>query len=103
MSTKQADGSWGTPAAITAANTSHKESGPFLSANRLTLYFYSDRDGTDDLFAATRSDNDADFMTVTKLGDDLNTSDGDEANPWVSDDERHIMFSRGNTLFEASR
>ena len=102
MTTKQGNGPWATPVPIDGPNTTFEESGPFLSSERLSLYFYSDRNGHDnDLFVATRANTDAAFSAGRPI-DELDTVD-DESNPWVTPDERDIVFERGTQLYEARR
>jgi WD40-like Beta Propeller Repeat len=108
MSIRPGSTTWETPMALARVNTSSKESGPFLSSDLLTLYFYTDRPdngntaGKDELYESKRTDNDADFPEAKPIAE-LNTPDHDEANPWVSADDNHMFFSRDNTLYEAAR
>jgi hypothetical protein len=49
---------------------------PYLSADALTLYFASDRQGDPDVFVATRADLGSPFGNTVPL-DDINTNDGE--------------------------
>ena len=101
MSTKQGSGQWTTPSLIANVNSTTKDSGPMLSANRLSLYFYTDRNGPDELMVATRTDTDAEFSAPVEISE-LNGAE-DDANPWISPDGATLYFSRNNALFKASR
>jgi Tol biopolymer transport system component len=66
---------------------------PRLSADGLSLYFFSERGGgagSRDLYAATRRRSDEEFDSVQALSS-LNGPDRDHL-PWVSADERTIYF-----------
>ena len=103
-SSKQGAGPWAPPIPIANQNTPFKEAGPILSADQLTLYFYSDRAAThtDDLYQATRLNKDLEFSPPTLI-DQLSSPDKQEANPWVAPGGQYIVFSRDNTLYEATR
>jgi hypothetical protein len=67
---------------------------PVLSPDLLTLYFYSSRDGTNDLFVARRASPIAPFDAPVPIAE-LNTPDFESA-PWVSPDGRDIYFIRAD-------
>ncbi len=81
------------PMPMTAINMAGAaDENPFLSNDKLTLYFNSSRSGNHDLYQATRSDVTQPFGAPVPISD-LNTS-GDESDPWVSRDGTHIYFTR---------
>ncbi|HEY5920798.1 MAG TPA: hypothetical protein VIV11_03970 [Kofleriaceae bacterium] len=95
-----------TPMAMTALNDPNAaDEGPFLSTDKLTIYFNSNRNGNHDLFQATRASVMDGFDPPTAITE-LNTA-GNETDPWVSPDGKHIFFMRvvGTTLtlMEATR
>jgi WD40 repeat protein len=92
---------WSAPALLDSASSTASDASPFLLADKLTLYFDSNRDGTNDLYIATRPTPDAAFGTPQPIPE-LNTA-GIEADPWVSPDQRHIFFARDGQIWEASR
>ncbi|NLY02917.1 MAG: SUMF1/EgtB/PvdO family nonheme iron enzyme [Rhodopirellula sp.] len=76
-------------------NSSAKEAGPHLSADGLTLYFYSDRPGglgDDDLWMSMRDSQDGAFGNPINLGPPVNTSSR-ESRPSLTADERFLFFS----------
>jgi len=81
--------SWGEPVNLgPPINTSYRESGVCISADRLELYFNSDRpvgSGGADLWVSTRSTVEDDWDTPVNLGPTLNTSFNDGA-PNISTD-----------------
>lgn len=101
MSSKRAEGTWTPPTAIVGLNTAAQDSAPFLSDDRLTLYFFSDRDGDSKLYYSQRSDPTGGFSTVTPINE-LNT-EANETDPWVSPDQRHLIFARDDVLYESRR
>lgn len=67
---------------------------PFLSDDRLTLVFASNRaggSGGDDLWIAKRASVDEDFGVPVHAGAQVNTS-GSESQPWLSNDGLTLMF-----------
>jgi hypothetical protein len=80
-------------------NTS-TEGTPELSADGLSLYFFSQRfggAGTRDLYVATRASTAAQFGSVTELSG-LNSLQRDDR-PWLSPDELSIYFSSQRASF----
>jgi Tol biopolymer transport system component len=73
-------------------NTPADESGPWLSDDRRELLFASDRDGSFDLYRATREDIELPFHPPVKLAGDVNTSES-EADPFVMPDGKTVWFS----------
>jgi hypothetical protein len=97
---------FGSPMPMTAINMAGAvDENPFLSNDKLTLYFNSNRGGNHALYQATRSDVMQPFGAPTRI-DELDTA-GDETDPWVSRDGKHIYFTRGASgqiiLMEATR
>jgi WD40-like Beta Propeller Repeat len=78
-------------------NTANTQGTPFLTADGLSLYFYSERNavGQRDIYVATRSTADADFGAAA-LVTNLNTAADDEM-PWLSRDQLTIFFSSDRT------
>jgi Tol biopolymer transport system component len=97
---------WGAPARITALSGQDNEYQPVLVDGDRTMYFQSDRDGSDDIFMAVRTSTGQPFMTPT-IVDELSEPTASDADPWVSPDERTIFFasSRGGNMaiWQASR
>jgi Tol biopolymer transport system component len=97
---------WSSPMLMTAISMggAYDES-PFLSGDKLTLYFNSNRGGNHDLYQAKRASPTANFDPPEPITE-LNTP-GNEGDPWVSADGKHIVFTRvigGElTLMEATR
>jgi hypothetical protein len=84
---------WSPPMPLNALNTPMIEDSPFLSPDKRTIYFSSNRAGSFDLFTATRPTATAEFGAPTPITE-LNTPSRDETDPWVSDDGRHMFFTR---------
>jgi hypothetical protein len=100
-------GTFGTPMPMTPINmaAAYDES-PFMSANKLTIYFNSNRAGSHDLYQASRSSVTAAFGPPTPITE-LNDAQANEADPWVSNDGKRIYFTRAIsgvlTLMQSSR
>jgi hypothetical protein len=83
---------WGAPAPLDEVNQPmFNEGNPMLSADRLTLYFDSDRSGDRDLYVATRTSATAPFSPPTVIGE-LTAADLD-TDPWISPDGRLLLFT----------
>lgn len=82
----------GAPTALVNQNTTSNEQGTLLSADCLRLYFQSERDGTFDLFMASRTSVSGAWSNPTKLPD-FNTAAFNEEDPWISTDQRTFVFS----------
>ncbi len=106
---KREGGTFSTPVNVTELNTSKDDFLPFLSADGLTMYFSSTRDGGkggQDLYLATRSDPTGAFgapKPITELNTDVSEQAGS-----LSPDNCRIYFSRhggpgGQQLFVAER
>lgn len=102
---------WSAPVLLPGVNSYEDDEDGQLVANGSKLYFSSSGYGTAgtstsaDLFVASRASTNEPFGAVTPLTE-LN-SDKIDTDPWVSQDERYIVFtsSRGTsmTLYEAWR
>ena len=92
---------WSVPVPIGEVNSAMSDASPFLLGDKLTLYFDSNRGGTNDLYVATRTAVDAPFGAAQLIGE-LATTAAD-ADPWVSPDQRHLFFVRENQVYEATR
>lgn len=71
------------------------EGAPFVTEDCLTLYYAGSGDGGLDLYVMTRPTIDSPWSNPQPIAD-LN-SGGLEADPWVSPDQRTIVFSRDPT------
>ncbi|MFT3692607.1 MAG: hypothetical protein QM831_05670 [Kofleriaceae bacterium] len=83
---------WGTPVLIAELSTADNESSPTLDAEGLTIYFTSNRPGTQgtyDIWMATRSSLATPFGAATRV-DALDTA-GDDGNPFLTIDG-HTMY-----------
>lgn len=74
---------------------------PFLTADCGTLYFADGMPPTADLYVTTRAAPGEPWSVPVAL-EELNTT-GEESDPWVSADGRHILFSRDGDIWEAFR
>ena len=90
---------------LVALNTAGHEGSPFLSADKRTIYFDSDREGAGDLYFSHRASTADPFPAPMRIPD-VSSPEG-ESDPWVSLDERRIVFfsNRGGQgqLWEATR
>jgi Tol biopolymer transport system component len=95
---------WNAPVEIAAVNTNGHEGSPFLTADKLTLYFDTDRTGNLDIYVSHRSSTTEAFPAPEPITIDSGFSEQD---PWLSADGKRLMFSsdRGgsNQLWEATR
>jgi Tol biopolymer transport system component len=84
---------WGILAPL-PINSSFLDGDAMLSADELSLYFYSNRPGGQgdaDIWVATRPSPAYEFGTVTNLAE-INTSAVDQ-DPWISPDQRTLIFA----------
>lgn len=97
---------WSAWQAETAISTPGHDGSTLLQADHVTLYFDTDRDGDLRLYQAIRPAADVDFTTAAPVPG-LDTPGVNDQDPWVSPDNRHIVFwsDRGGTggLWEARR
>jgi len=101
VTTRMMGGAWSKPVAITELNTPFDDTAPMLSADDLTIYFFSNRSGNEDLYVAHRPDTASPFGPATPITE-LDTASG-ETDPWISPDDHHLVFARSNVLYEATR
>jgi Tol biopolymer transport system component len=96
---------WGPPTALTELNSSAYDWDPALYRGGTSIVFASRRLNTSNsLFHATRGSAGESFSTP-RLASEFDVL-GNAADPWLSDDGRHIVFdSRGgpSKIYEASR
>lgn len=86
------DGSFEPPMPVGELNLpDFSEGDPVLSADGLTIFFTSYRDGSSDIFVATRSTRDDGFGAPVSLAE-VNTDDL-EWPVWLSDDNCRLVFS----------
>ncbi len=77
--------------ALDLLNSPGEDLSPYLTADCLTLYFASDRQGSLDLYVSARVTPDDPWSLPVRI-DELATS-GTESDPWVSPDQRHLVFT----------
>lgn len=77
---------------VTVFNTAQNEQGTLLSADCLHVWFQSDRDGSFDIFEASRTTPTGAWTNPTKLTD-FNTTTFAEEDPWVSTDGRVFVYA----------
>jgi Tol biopolymer transport system component len=94
-------GPWDAPQRLAAVDTNRDEFSPALSSDKLTLLFASNRNGSRDLFQATRASTKDAFGSVTALAA-LNTP-GEERDPTLSSDGMTLYFTRERRLYKATR
>ena len=98
---------WGTPVALTEANSPRTDGDARLVAGGLELYLSSNRTGSagTDLYVATRSATTEPFSSPLLIAE-LNSRDN-ETDPWISEDRRYIVFASdrtgNNEIYEATR
>jgi len=91
------NGAWSVPANLgTVINTQFEESGPAISADGLSLYFFSDRPGfgLDDLYVSTRASKLDPWGPPANLGGIVNSAESDAA-PDIASDGLTIYFHSG--------
>ncbi len=95
MTTRTPGGNWGTPVPLPApVNGPYADSGPSLSADGLSLYFGSNRDGgygNYDLWVSTRKSKDTPWEPPVNLGDTVNGPYYDN-HPSISADGLSLYF-----------
>lgn len=89
------EGTLGVAAPVVVANLNSvaSETGPALSADCNTVYFSSNRNGTDDIFVSTRRADGS--WALPTLFTEASTPDDDEEDAWMSPDQRLFIFARG--------
>jgi hypothetical protein len=97
---------WSSIATIDVLGSASADGDAILTADELSVYFYSTRTGRGDLYVATRPARDAPFTTPVPIAE-LNTVDAVEQDPWISPDGRHLFFSSDRTgafaIYESMR
>jgi hypothetical protein len=93
---------FGTPTSLAGINSSSNEMGAHLTADELTLYFSSDRPGSNsvDIYRASRSSSTDDFGTPERVVE--LSSSNTEHMPIVSPDGSVVYFLRGSNVFVAA-
>lgn len=95
---------WGAAVPIAELNSTAEDSGPSINTTETFIVFASTRAptaGGSDLRTARRASVGDPWEPPQPLAE-LNTS-GEETDPWLSPDERTIVFARDNNLFIATR
>jgi Tol biopolymer transport system component len=91
------DAPWDPVVYLDQLNTDEKEGDPAFANHGLSLYFATTRDSPNhdnraDIWRTTRASTDAPFEAPVPVLE-LNILEVDDQDPWVSDDERHIVFT----------
>ena len=97
---------WGVPVEILAVNTDEHEGSPCVTADKRTIYFDTDRDGTYDIYATQRASTADPFPAPAPVAE-VNTDNTSEQDPWISLDSRRLVFSSNrsgtNQVWQATR
>ncbi|HLL25063.1 MAG TPA: hypothetical protein VK427_23170 [Kofleriaceae bacterium] len=72
------------------------DTGPFLGADCLTVYFASTRSGANRIYKSTRTSVSTPWSAPTLVTDFMNVGVAQE-DPWLSDDQRTFVFSATTT------
>ena len=92
IATRAAPGAaWGAPAALAELNSAQQEGNAMLSADKLVVYFDSNRSGDGELYVATRASATEPFSPPARIME--LTSSGADTDPWVSPDGRIMYFT----------
>jgi Tol biopolymer transport system component len=84
---------WGTPVNLgTNINTTFDDREATVSSDGLTLIFSSNRDGSYDLYTSTRNSVSDAWGPATNMGNTLNSADGIDSAPSLSEDELTLVF-----------
>jgi hypothetical protein len=94
----QPTGAWTRVGIVTELATMVVDASAVFDGSGDTIYFHSNRNGTNELFTATRENKNKPFGTATVIPEL-----GEGIDPWVSPDQRVIVFARGNDLMMATR
>jgi hypothetical protein len=89
---------WGSPVELTELNDGNY-SNPIVTADDCRMYvqgFRADTAGTGDLYLSTRTQPSGPWGTPVKIAPPSTPSF--DADPWISADERYLMFTTGNGL-----
>jgi Tol biopolymer transport system component len=96
---------WGGIAKLTELSTGAGDDSPCISSDRLTIYFVSDRNGSQDIFKATRTTAAMPFEPPVAVAG-LRSATVDESQLWISADELSVYFTSdagGGSIMRASR
>ena len=86
-------GEWSEPQRAPAPiNSARAEFSPAFSADGLTMYFASDRDGTVAVWASTRRNPSQQWGAPEKLGAEVNVAGSMTLAPFISSDQRSLYF-----------
>jgi hypothetical protein len=80
-------------ASVVFESTASEIGTPVISADEKTLYYYSSRESTRDIFVATRTDITKKFENGVKVAE-LSTIGWEEAPTWLSADACELVFER---------
>jgi Tol biopolymer transport system component len=95
---------WETPVSRDELDSSANDGGAMLARGARWIVFFSSRagaSGASALYFATRADRTVAFDAPMRIVE-LDSAD-DEADPWISEDGSHLVFTRAGDLFEARR
>jgi hypothetical protein len=73
----------------------------FLSENGLTFVFKGIVEGKGVLYWTKRESLVDQWGVATPLPGEVNTPDGDERDPWLSEDEKTLFFAREGDIYRA--
>jgi hypothetical protein len=103
---------WGPAVYLDQLNTTEKEGDPAFARDGLALYFATTRDSPNhdnraDIWITIRSSLSEPFQAPTPV-EGLNILEVDDQDPWISNDERHIVFTSArdrwpHEIYEAFR
>jgi dipeptidyl aminopeptidase/acylaminoacyl peptidase len=83
---------WGAPSLIAELDNAGSSECDPMEPNDLTVYFSSNRTGDSDLYVARRTAPNQPYGAPTAVTE-LNTAGSNDRDPWVSADERLMIFS----------
>lgn len=87
------DDQWSAPERVSGAiNSPRAEFSPALSPDGNRLYFASERDGSVELWVATRGDHTQEWDAPEKLGAEVNVPRSMTLGPFIADDQRSLYF-----------
>jgi hypothetical protein len=96
---------WETPMLRPELSATRNDAGPMLASGGTSIVYFSDAPGgagdSRSLFFARRRALDGPFDAPARI-DELD-SDGDEEDPWISEDESYMVFTRDGALYETRR
>ena len=96
VSVQQPDGSWGAAVEVTELNSAASDQRPTITHDGRTIYFFSNRAGSDDIWVATRADVASPWTAPTNLDAPINTA-ADERHPFIySHGKTEMLFFARN-------